>query len=304
MENETQEEVVTQVEQKSSLHQITPLSKYLALALFVILPFLGGYVGYTFAPEKVVEVVKEVEITSNPETIKPVGTPFAKADKKFYTNDFFWDVDVVLEGEKLFWKHDYKDEWNSIIVKNTETIEYIGHGVFSDGIEIYSLGYLQGTEVLDPTKKLTTISEKGQDLMQNGEKLFALVSEMSLPVLSEVENIDVENFEIIGGGYLKDVNSVFFMGANTWMLQSANPVAFTIYQPDVNNEKFILGVSGVNVYYKYKLLEGIDFNEMRVEKFNSIIRDTDTVWYSSGNCHFGDFTKGELDKIETYQPPC
>ena len=60
MENENinQEEVA--VEQKSSLHQVTPLSKYLALALFVILPFLGGWIGYTYAPEKVVEIEKEV----------------------------------------------------------------------------------------------------------------------------------------------------------------------------------------------------------------------------------------------------
>ena len=50
------------VEQKSSMHQVTPLSKYLALALFIILPFVGGYIGYTFAPEKTVEVEKIVEI--------------------------------------------------------------------------------------------------------------------------------------------------------------------------------------------------------------------------------------------------
>jgi len=59
MENENLEEEVAQVEveQKSSLHQVTPLSKYLAMALFVILPFVGGYVGYNYAPEKVVESI-------------------------------------------------------------------------------------------------------------------------------------------------------------------------------------------------------------------------------------------------------
>lgn len=56
----TNQPVVEANLQNNSLHQVTPLSKYLALALFVILPFLGGYVGYTFAPEKVVEVEKEV----------------------------------------------------------------------------------------------------------------------------------------------------------------------------------------------------------------------------------------------------
>lgn len=36
------------------------------MALFIILPFVGGYIGYTFAPEKVVEkeVIREVETAS------------------------------------------------------------------------------------------------------------------------------------------------------------------------------------------------------------------------------------------------
>jgi hypothetical protein len=60
MENENINQQEVMVEQKSSLHQVTPLSKYLALALFVILPFLGGWIGYTYAPEKVMEVEKSV----------------------------------------------------------------------------------------------------------------------------------------------------------------------------------------------------------------------------------------------------
>ncbi len=44
----------------SNLHRVTPLSKYLAMALFVIIPFIGGWIGYNYAPEKVVEVEKVV----------------------------------------------------------------------------------------------------------------------------------------------------------------------------------------------------------------------------------------------------
>jgi len=63
MENETQEQETVQVEQKSRLHQVTPLSKYLAMVLFIILPFVGGWIGYIFAPEKVVEVERVIEKT-------------------------------------------------------------------------------------------------------------------------------------------------------------------------------------------------------------------------------------------------
>lgn len=38
------------------LKKVTFLSKYLAMALFILLPFLGGYIGYTLAREKMVEV--------------------------------------------------------------------------------------------------------------------------------------------------------------------------------------------------------------------------------------------------------
>lgn len=46
--------------QKSPLHCVTPLSKYLAMVLFILMPFVGGWIGYTYAPEKVVEVEKIV----------------------------------------------------------------------------------------------------------------------------------------------------------------------------------------------------------------------------------------------------
>ena len=61
------------------LFQITPFSKYLALILFIVLPFIGGYIGYVIAPEKIVAVwnvsSKPVapEIKDNVRLIKPDG---------------------------------------------------------------------------------------------------------------------------------------------------------------------------------------------------------------------------------------
>jgi hypothetical protein len=45
--------------------QVTTFSRYIALALLVLLPFLGAYVGYQFAPIQVVEVEKLVAVASN-----------------------------------------------------------------------------------------------------------------------------------------------------------------------------------------------------------------------------------------------
>jgi hypothetical protein len=51
------------------LTTVTPLSKYLAMILFIILPFLGGWIGYYYALEKMLEVERLIEagiaVTSN-----------------------------------------------------------------------------------------------------------------------------------------------------------------------------------------------------------------------------------------------
>lgn len=61
MNNDTQNESpVVNNALKSRLTTVTPLSKYLAMTLFILLPFLGGWIGYTYAPQKVVEVEKVV----------------------------------------------------------------------------------------------------------------------------------------------------------------------------------------------------------------------------------------------------
>lgn len=39
---------------------VTPLSKYLAMVLFVTLPFLGGWVGYIYAPKEIVEIERQI----------------------------------------------------------------------------------------------------------------------------------------------------------------------------------------------------------------------------------------------------
>lgn len=38
-----------------NLKKVTPLSKYLSMILFIILPFIGGWIGYVYMPEKVTE---------------------------------------------------------------------------------------------------------------------------------------------------------------------------------------------------------------------------------------------------------
>lgn len=68
---QTQQEQDFAAEPKQSVwNSVTPLSKFLAMALFVILPFVGWYVGYAFTPEKVVEVEKIIEVEKMSDSIQ------------------------------------------------------------------------------------------------------------------------------------------------------------------------------------------------------------------------------------------
>jgi len=66
------------------LQQVTTVSKYLALALFITLPFLGGYVGYHIASTSVVGIhpiaVEENlhEVQDTPSSIDDLRSQFAR----------------------------------------------------------------------------------------------------------------------------------------------------------------------------------------------------------------------------------
>ena len=46
----------TTLNQKHAVFQVTKLSKVVALIIFIVMPFVGGYIGYMYAPVKIVEV--------------------------------------------------------------------------------------------------------------------------------------------------------------------------------------------------------------------------------------------------------
>lgn len=115
--NQVGEKVETQVsiensQQQSSFNQltkITPLSKYLALLLFISLPFIGAYVGYQSAPEKVVEKVMAVE--SEEDLIKNkdfvIDKIIVSANPELDSGDYIrveQDIinDYVFEGKELY----------------------------------------------------------------------------------------------------------------------------------------------------------------------------------------------------------
>ena len=85
------EETSTVIEEKHPVFQVTKTSKYFALLLFVLLPFIGGWIGYQYAPDKV-KVVEIERIVISEEAFdavleKEMDTEFAQKNSQT-TKDF------------------------------------------------------------------------------------------------------------------------------------------------------------------------------------------------------------------------
>jgi hypothetical protein len=83
---------INQIESRlAPLQKVTPLSKYLAMVLFIIMPFFGGWIGYRYAPEKIVEVESLVNGGGVPdvvhENIYPKVISKSVVDSKTFTCD-------------------------------------------------------------------------------------------------------------------------------------------------------------------------------------------------------------------------
>ena len=96
-----------EVKEKHPVFKVTPLSKYLALILFILMPFIGGYVGYVYAPEKVVEVekivIEENVLPEDRQALLPNYIPVS-AEEKIVLEKQFIDVEEMLKVAPYEWK--------------------------------------------------------------------------------------------------------------------------------------------------------------------------------------------------------
>ena len=73
------------------LCKVTPLSKYLAMVIFIAAPFVGGYIGYKLAPVNVLEVPVVTNVISNNHNVatsSEISTVSAEATTSDYVGLF------------------------------------------------------------------------------------------------------------------------------------------------------------------------------------------------------------------------
>ncbi len=94
------------VKEPHPVNQITPLSKYLALALFVILPFVGAYVGY--------ELALENEDTSPSVQSVIVNTDLNKVETNIKTKPEFTRKELFTREVELIKEYGLNDSDTSL----------------------------------------------------------------------------------------------------------------------------------------------------------------------------------------------
>ena len=135
------------ITQKSRFTEITSFSKYLTLVLFIVMPFVGGWVGYTYAPEKVrlVEqtVVREVPVervasdtTANEIPVEQYSydwcihsggldrTPGFNAPKVCVLNNKVYKMSCVSNDKYFVVQGDTSGGYADILVKHKDTPEW------------------------------------------------------------------------------------------------------------------------------------------------------------------------------------
>lgn len=153
----------------SRLHTITPLSKYLATMLFVTLPFLGGWVGYTYSPEKIIEVEKTIIKTEsfitkqNRFTENPEYFPVGEAQKTAYI------VDIASTSITL------------------DEVKVLGSEVVNEEIDPITY-FLNDTPFLTSARGPVTL----ETIRTNPSRVSAPVNELKQP-LAHIEFVTYEN---------------------------------------------------------------------------------------------------------------
>lgn len=91
------------VKQPHPVNQVTRVSKYLALTLFVILPFIGAYVGYKFGDnEQISNVDLIVTAVENKKDNLDTSPNISQVDTNFDTKNSETAIFSSIDGQALF----------------------------------------------------------------------------------------------------------------------------------------------------------------------------------------------------------
>ena len=202
MENLEQDESNEAEEIKlSPLHTVTPLSKYLAMALFIALPFIGGWIGYTYAPEKIVEIEKVV--------IQEVPVQTQDDTDNIPTNEIVLEEvscsDLPEISEILDSLDTNQENWNRFIFRDRDAT--CTKQVFDSGTVLYSMSAGCGGCIGKVYKGPNEYEQLNPFSQLFGDQIVT-VNDRSVEVL----NVNTGNATIVAELAAEAIDSTFFSG--------------------------------------------------------------------------------------------
>ena len=120
MDSYTPEAPIEKTGWKKQLTTVTPVSKYLALFLVITLPFVGGWIGYIYAPQKIVEVERLIVVKESAEGVRD-----AEVEKAGGTGEFETGVEYPSDVLNTSLWQEYSSDSMGISFKYPVTLDSV-----------------------------------------------------------------------------------------------------------------------------------------------------------------------------------
>ncbi len=276
MEEENINLETAEPEQGNQSNRVTTLSKYLAMTLFILMPFIGGWIGYVYAPEKVVEIEKVREDAVNNTT---------KSNSEYSTDVM---LDSISDGYIYF--------------RNSDEVTYdendVPHSFGEMFFRVSDTGEL-GLLKEFPSKGYSTIGR----LAVYKHQLYGMFGRTlaSYDIFSD-SLVEITRLEV------GTISSIYFKNGTMYYLQrhtsncspiSAIKCGWDIYQYNIQLRENMLLASNADLPYAKDsaiTIAGMDEYEQKLYLYNSWgdvgCYTTNTGWF--------DFEKNEFVAGDTY----
>lgn len=280
---------------KNLMDQVTPLSKYAAMILFIMLPFVGGYIGYNLAIIQVSDV-------------EHITTKVVDTEKDSVANDK-QDTLVSDERQSAIWQ--IEQYFNQISINNE---------VFSSSTGAYRLSYDNDAFFVDKQKVFTTASSTFEIYRPHGltlpfhylrldKKIYGMrFMGVSSVELLELEEADADSFELLGYGYASDGVNIFYVTSSEALRVDSNDGKLEFVSIEAGAEPLL--IAGNKVFHRGEYLEGLKYPDMIIgidisKPKGYYLKDGNAVFLLKTDCHYGSYYKvGSESDIEKWIPGC
>jgi DKNYY family len=189
------------------LLKVTPLSKYLAMILFIIMPFLGGWIGYVYIPEKVVGIGIQEKTHQ-----KTNGVIFEEDSKVYNWGDYNNKYLVDKMGAYCLVEINNKLQKNPIPDLDPDTFKVLRDSYVKDNNRVYKVLCPKSNEVSVSRYEVSDITtfDTVPELKYTGPNIFTDKDYvyLSLPQEFSIQKIDVDRstFKPLGFGEERSVD--------------------------------------------------------------------------------------------------